>query len=528
MRRWNGWGEEREHAELPDAAARLLERVVGPGTPPRDATLADVVAHVPGSRLDDDPLLSTDPADRVRHARGQSLHDWIDVRTGRLEAVPDAVARPHDGEQVRALLRLAAGTGAVLIPYGGGTSVVGGVSVRSSERPVITVDLGRLSGIRGLDERSGLVTVGAGTTGPRLDTELAADGWTVGHEPQSWELATVGGWVAARGAGLRSLGQGRIEALFAGGTLEAPAGTLTMPTHPASAAGPDIRQLVLGSEGRLGILTDIVLRASPVPEADVVDAHALPSWDAGMEAARAVAQLRPGLSFVRLSTPTETQSILAMAEHPGQVRALRSYLGVRRVPKGWSLLLVGASGRRRPTRAAARDAAAIVGRHGAVGVPGLAASWRRGRFRAAYLRNTLWEAGYASDTLETATDWTRLPEVARSVAQALRRGLDDEGERVHVFSHLSHMYPSGSSLYVTYLYRIATDPDVTLERWRTLKTAASEAIVAAGGTISHHHGVGVDHAAYLAAEKGELGMAALRSAIRTFDPDGVMHPGVLV
>ena len=417
---------------------------------------------------------------------------------------------------------------AVLIPYGAGTSVVGGVSVRPSERPVITVDLGRLSGIRAFDERSALVTVGAGTTGPWLDTELAADGWTVGHEPQSWELATVGGWVAARGAGLRSLGQGRIEALFAGGTLEAPAGTLTMPAHPASAAGPDLRQLVLGSEGRLGILTDVVLRASPVPELDVVDAHALPSWEAGVEAARALAQQRPGLSFVRLSTPTETRSVLAMAEHPRQVRALRAYLRARRVPDGWALLLVGASGRRGPTRAALRDAAAIARGHGAVGVPGLAASWRRGRFRAPYLRNTLWEAGYASDTLETATDWTRLPAVARNVAHALRHGLDDQGERVHVFSHLSHVYPSGSSLYVTYLYRIATDPDVTLQRWRTLKTAASDAIAAGGGTISHHHGIGVDHAPYLPAEKGELGMAALRAAIGTFDPDGLMNPGVLV
>jgi alkyldihydroxyacetonephosphate synthase len=528
MRRWNGWGDEREHAELPEAAARLLERIVGPGTPPMDAAIADVVAHVPASRLDDDPMLSTDAEDRVRHARGQSLHDWIDLRTGRLEAVPDAVARPRDGDEVRALLRLAAGTGASVIPYGGGTSVVGGVSVRPSERPVITVDLSRISGIRELDRRSGLVTVGAGTTGPRLDTELAAEGWTVGHEPQSWELATVGGWVAARGAGLRSLRQGRIEALFAGGTLEAPAGTVAMPTHPASAAGPDLRQLVLGSEGRLGILTDVVLRATPVPEADIVDALALPSWEAGMEAARALAQLRPGLSFVRLSTPTETQSILAMAEHPRQVRALRAYLRARRVPQGWSLLLVGASGRHGPTRAASRDARAIAGRHGATGVPGLAASWRRGRFRAPYLRNTLWEAGYASDTLETAIEWTRLPELARSVAHALRHGLDDQGERVHVFSHLSHVYASGSSLYVTYLYRIAGDPEVTLDRWRRLKTAASEAIVTAGGTISHHHGVGVDHAPFLADEKGELGMAALRSAVATFDPDGVMNPGVLL
>ena len=528
MRRWNGWGEVHEHAEVPDDGLRLLERTIGPGRPPREAELRDVVARVPAGRLPDDPLLSTDPEDRVRHARGQSLHDWIDLRSGRLDAVPDAVAHPRSGDDVRGVLDLAARAGARVIPYGGGTSVVGGVSVRPATRPVITVDLRGLGAIHALDERTGLASVGAGITGPALETALAAKGWTVGHEPQSWEFATAGGWVAARGAGVRSLGVGRIEALFAGGRLVAPAGSLDLPTHPASAAGPDLRQLVLGSEGRLGILTEVVLRATPVPEADALDAFALPSWDAGLEATRSLAQARPALGTIRLSTPTETTSILAMSEHPGRVRALRGYLAARRLPAAWSLLLVGASGRARIVAAARREASAIVARFGGIGIPGVAASWRRGRFRSPYLRNALWEAGYAIDTLETATDWARLPALARELAGALRHGLDAEGERVHVFSHLSHVYTSGSSLYVTYAYRIADDPDVTLARWRMLKSAASHAIAAGGATISHHHGVGVDHASFLPAEKGALGMAALRAAVNVFDPEGLMNPGVLL
>ena len=211
-----------------------------------------------------------------------------------------------------------------------------------------------------MDERSGLATVGAGITGPDLATELAARGLTIGHEPQSWELATVGGWVAARGSGLRSLGVGRIEQLYAGGTLEAPAGTLDMAPYPASAAGPDLRQLVLGSEGRLGFLTDVILRATPLPETERMEAWALPGWGEGQEAVRELAQARAGLSLLRLSTPAETQTLLAFADRPSQTRALTTYLRVRRRPSDWVLLLVGVSGRRRIAKAAGAEAASVL------------------------------------------------------------------------------------------------------------------------------------------------------------------------
>jgi len=528
MRRWNGWGDEADDTRLGAAGRRFLEARIGPATPPVDATLADVVAAVAPSRLDAHPQLSADPELRVRHARGQSFPDLVGLRSGRLEAVPDAVARPVDDNEVRALLDRAGAIGARLIPYGGGTSVVGGVSVRPMSDPVITVDLARLAGVRALDERSGLVTVGSGTTGPDLGTALAARGLTVGHEPQSWELATVGGWVAARGSGLRSMGAGRIEQLFAGGRLQAPAGTLEMPPYPGSAAGPDLRQLVLGSEGRLGILTDVVLRTMPLPELDRMEAWALPGWAVGHEAARAIAQARPGLSLLRLSTPAETGTLLAFADRAAQTAALGTYLRVRRQPADWALLLLGVAGRRRVARAARAEAAAILRSFHAVRVPALAATWSRTRFRSPYLRNALWSTGYGSDTLETATDWGRVPALVSRLETSIGDALAPRGERVHVFTHLSHLYPTGSSLYLTFLFRLGPDPDETLDRWWTIKRAASEAIVAEGATISHHHGVGTDHAPYLAAEKGPLGMAALASIVRTFDPEGLMNPGVLL
>ncbi len=528
VRRWNGWGDEADDTRLDVSGRALLERRLGTGTAPRDATLAEVVAVVAPPRLADHPLLSTDPETRVRHARGQSFPDLVALRAGRLDAIPDAVGQPVASRGVRELLDLARSSGARLIPYGGGTSVVGGVSTRPSPDPVITVDLGALAGVRSLDERSGLVTVGSGTTGPALAAALAPRGLTVGHEPQSWELATVGGWVAARGSGVRSAGVGRIEQLFAGGTLEAPAGTLELPPFPASAAGPDLRQLVLGSEGRLGFLTETILRTTPVPAVDRLDAWAVPRWPEAIDAVRELTQARLGLSVLRLSTPWETRTMLAFAGKPRRTGLVDAYLRLRRVPRGWSLVLVGTAGRPRAARASRAESSSILLAHGGVPVPGVARAWSATRFRSPYLRNALWAAGYGADTLETATTWAGAPTLLPRLEASIAGALAGDGERVHVFTHLSHLYPSGTSLYLTFLFRLAADPDETLDRWRTIKRAASETIVAEGATISHHHGVGVDHAPYLAAEKGPLGMAALDAVVRTFDPEGLMNPGVLL
>jgi alkyldihydroxyacetonephosphate synthase len=529
MRRWNGWGDEADDTHVGATPRRFLEQTLGPAYGSRDATLAEVVASVPASRLDPvDGLLDTDPEVRVRRARGQSFPDLIALRSGRLGAVPDGVARPITNGDVRRLIDHAKAAGARLIPYGGGTSVVGGVSARPSPDPLITIDLGGLNDVRDLDERSGLVTVGAGITGPDLASYLGDRGLTIGHEPQSWELATVGGWVAARGSGLRSFGSGRIEQLYAGGTLEAPAGTMDMPPFPASAAGPDLRQLVLGSEGRMGILTDVILRTSPLPEVDRLEAYALPGWEAGHECVRAIAQARIGLSVLRLSTTSESRTLLAFADSPTQIRALTTYLRVRRQPRDWALLLVGAAGRKRLAKAARAEARGIIGAHGGTSIPALAETWAKTRFRSPYLRNALWTIGYGSDTLETAIDWARVPTLLARLEAAVGSALEPIGEKVHVFTHLSHLYPSGSSLYLTYLFRLARDPDDTLERWQAIKLAASTVIEAEGATITHHHGVGTDHAPYLVAEKGPLGMAALEAVVRTFDPDGMMNPGVLL
>ncbi|HEY3163067.1 MAG TPA: FAD-binding oxidoreductase [Candidatus Limnocylindrales bacterium] len=531
--RWNGWiAEDAGSPQIAAAARRLLEAEIGMGASAPDARLEDVAAALPPSRLADDAdgRLSLDPIDRIRHARGQSLPDWIALRGGRLGRAPDAVARPADAAAVRALFDLARDRGAALIPRGGGTSVVGGVTPDpDDDRPVITVATEALAGLRALDERSGLATFGSGTLGPDIETALAPRGLTLGHFPQSWERSTIGGWVAARSAGQQSIGFGRIEALFAGGHLEAPAGSIDLPPHPASAAGPDLRQLVLGSEGRFGILTDATIRVVAKPAVEAVPAWFLPDWPRAVEAAREIARAGLPLSMVRLSTPLETATLLALAGEGRSVRLLRAYLGIRKIGPEPCLLLVAASGREKLVELAVRETGSIVRRHGGTGVGGsLGRQWLRGRFRTPDVRDALWELGYAVDTLETAVEWRRLPDLATAIGRALRHTLDTAGERVHAFSHLSHVYPSGSSLYATYVFRRAADPDETLERWRLLKKAASAAIVEHGGTISHQHGVGRDHRPWLAAEKGELGLAVLGDVARRLDPDGLLNPGVLL
>lgn len=529
MRRWNGWGEETVDFPLPKPAGAFLQDLLGPGVQVRDASLEEAVSRVPSSRLPGHLLVSTSPVERLRHSAGQSFPDWVALRSGTVPAYPDGVAYPLTGEDVREILDYAGSTGAQVIPYGGGTSVVGHLSVPAGDQPVLTVDMGRMNGLVHLDGKDCLATFQSGVRGPDLEAALRAVGFTLGHYPQSFEFSTLGGWVATRSSGQFSMGYGRIERLFAGGTVETPVGSMELPCFPASAAGPDLREFVLGSEGRFGIITHATVRVTPLPEEESVHAAFFPGEDQGIAAVRELAQASLPLVMVRLSLARETVTNLALAGESRAINLLKRWLAFRGAGEGMCMLLYGAAGSRKKVRWVLRRALEVVKQHRGVAVgsrPGR--EWYKNRFRIPYLRNTLWEAGYAVDTLETATTWNRLPETVEAVEGALRNGLGERGEKVHAFTHLSHVYPHGSSIYTTYLFRVAPDHGETLRRWRVLKGAASEAIVRRGGTISHQHGVGVDHLPYLEAEKGPLGMEMIRSLCRTLDPGGMMNPGKLL
>jgi alkyldihydroxyacetonephosphate synthase len=271
------------------------------------------------------------------------------------------------------------------------------------------------------------------------------------------------------------------------------------------------------------------VQVRPLPENEEFHAVFFPDWERALAACRDMAQARLPLSMLRLSTPVETATTLALAGHRWIVAGLERLLSIRGIGAEKCMLLIGVTGGRALTRAALLDALGIAdSANGWHLGQSMGKAWHRNRFHAPYARNTLWEAGYAVDTLETAIDWTGVGALVEAIESALRSALAEEGERAHVFTHLSHLYPTGSNIYTSYIFRIAATPEATLDRWRRLKRAASRVIVEHRGTISHQHGVGTDHAEYLAAETGDLGVAAVRDLCRRFDPEGIMNPGKLV
>ena len=529
MRRWNGWGEETTVFELPSNAAGFLREKIGDGRHLPEATLASVLARVPASRLEENPLYSIDRQDRLLHARGQSLSDWLAMREGMFGVFPDAVAFPETPEQIRALLHLAKERDLLLIPYGGGTSVAGHINPPPLDRPVLTVSLARMNRLLDLDTESQIATFGPGANGPQIENQLRARGYTLGHFPQSWELSTLGGWVASRSSGQQSLRYGRIEQLFAGGRLETFAGTLNLPCFPASAAGPDLREMVLGSEGRFGIISEVKVRVTPLAASERFYVVFMPSWDSAMSATRQLVQARIPLSMLRLSSAEETETQLALVGHPGQIKWLERYLGWRGAGAGKCMLTFGITGNARQNAASLRQTRRVLGRAGGVFTGALLGKkWEEHRFRSPYFREGLWRLGYVVDTLETATDWSNVNALLGKIEHNLSGGLQADGEKVHVFTHLSHVYGQGSSIYITYIFRLAATYAKTHEYWRRLKSTTSQLIVENGGTISHQHGVGKDHAPYLPIEKGPLAIQALTALSRHFDPEGRLNPATLL
>jgi alkyldihydroxyacetonephosphate synthase len=529
MKRWNGWGEEHTDYPAPASALRYLAGKVGAGPALQDAAFEQVVAAVPASRLRPHALITTDPAERVRHARGQSLPDWIAMRSGQFGLFTDGVAYPSSEAQIADLLSYAQAHGVRLIPYGGGSSVVGHITPLPGQTPVLTLDLTRMNHLVDLDETSQLATFEAGIYGPAIEAQLREKGYTLGHFPQSFELSTLGGWIAARSSGQQSYHYGRIEALFAGGDVETPSGRLHLPPVPASAAGPDLKQIVLGSEGRLGVVTRATVRIRRRPETESFHGAFFHDWPSAAAAVREMTQAHVPVSMLRASNAQETETTLALAGHENLVTWAKRGLRLAGFGEGRCLLIFGLTGDQETVSLAQRQVEEITSAHGGMVVNVIIGKqWEKTRFRTPYLRNTLWEKGYALDTLETAVPWAAVLPTAEAVTAVIRDGLQDVGERVLVFAHLSHVYTDGGSIYVTYLYRRAEDPAETLRRWQVLKTAASQVIVQHGGTISHQHGIGLDHAPYFSAEKGALGVQALTAVFKTFDPAGIMNPGKLI
>lgn len=528
MKRWNGWGNVSIDYPLPESAQEYLVKKIGRLTPGPDADYDIVLGSAPGSRLPSHPMVESSAKDRLAHARGQSTPDWVALRTGRIQVFPDGVGYPRCAEDVRTLIGYAQKVGAKIIPYGGGTSVTGHINPMKSDQPVLTLSLEHMNQLVDLDEVGLTAIFEAGVTGPELEQVLQARGYTLGHYPQSHEYSTLGGWIATRSSGQQSYRYGRIEQLFAGGQVETPRGSIVMPHFPASAAGPDIREMMLGSEGRLGVITSARVRIRRLPEAEEFHGIFFPSWEQGAKAVRQICQEEVPVSMLRLSNPQETETTLVLS---GKAWIRTADKGLRLIGYGDQrcLLVFGVTGNTAHVRLARAQVISICRRQGGLFVgESVGRTWKKARFYSPYLRNTLWEQGVAIDTVETAIPWAHVMEASAAIPASIVESAHQSGEQVLAFAHLSHVYRDGASIYTTFLFRRLADPDGLLALWEGMKRAASQTIQRYGGTITHQHGVGLDHAPYLPSEKGALGMDMLRALCRSLDPDEMMNPGKLI
>ncbi|MFC3982383.1 FAD-binding oxidoreductase [Streptosporangium jomthongense] len=519
---WSGWGDPAGAVELPEAVRSLLRDLLGvraPSTPavgleevrPAEVVLAPSVLDELRAVVGAGHVRSDDES-RIRHTRGKSTPDLIRLRAGDASRAPDAVVLPGSHDEVLRVLRVCSGHRVAVVPFGGGTSVVGGLSADGHGfAGVVALDVGRLDRLVSLDTESMVAELGPGLRGAEAERLLGEHGLTLGHFPQSFEYATLGGFAAARSSGQASAGYGGFGDMVVGMTVATPRGTLDLGRAPRSAAGPDLRQVILGSEGAFGVITSLRLRVRRSPAERHYEGWRFASFSEGAAALRRLAQDGPLPTVLRLSDETETMIGLARPEEIGEP-----------VAGAGCLVVAGYEGGPLEVAETRERAAAVLSELGGTCLgtePGQA--WARGRYAAPYLRDALLAEGATVETLETAGFWAVLPRLYEAVRAALTASL---GAPL-VMCHISHVYATGASLYFTVVTAQEEDP---VAQWERAKRVVSEVIVAEGGTISHHHGVGRDHREAYAVEIGELGGEILRGIKERLDPEGVLNPGALI
>ena len=518
VQRWGGGG----HGVPTSLLEFLADRGMGSVQPRPAVDLAEVSVRSPRIPAADVEGLQADFDDltRLRCSGGFSFIDLCHRRwPGRELPVVDVVLLPRDHDEVRAVLDRAAAKEWAIVPFGGGTSVVDGVDV--SDRLTVGVGFWEMASVQRLDADSAEVIVQAGITGPELERWLAARGFTWGHLPQSWERATVGGYAATRSSGQASTGYGRSDATVTKLRIATPAADFTLGKAPATAAGPDLRQVFLGSEGAFGIITEVGVRVRPLPEKSVYEGMLFPTFAAGTRAFRQLAQSRATADVMRLSDADESAVNLAGSGLAGFKKAAFDRYTAMRGVAGGCLAILGWEGPAEVVKARRSHAHKVFRQFGGVGLgASVGRAWQKSRFEGPYLRDDLLDAGYLVETLETANEWSQLQATYDAVHEALRAAL---GAPL-IGTHLSHIYPTGASLYFTVIAPLAADP---VAQWKAAKRAATDALVASDATITHHHAVGRDHAPWLSAEIGDSGVELLRVIKSHLDPDGLMNPGVL-
>jgi alkyldihydroxyacetonephosphate synthase len=548
--KWWGWGEEGvefTHADKP-ALAPFIKRHLGLDVErgaTRPVAFEDLSIPEPSwapelqAALEDavgSEWVSTDPLDRLVHARGKCLRDLVRHRRGDLGRLPDVVVRPREEDEVGALMRAALDADAVLIPFGGGTNISGSLEApEAEERTVISVDMSLMDAVLEIDEESRLARVQAGALGPRLERQLNARGWTLGHFPDSFTHSTLGGWVATRSSGMQSDKYGDVADLTRAVRVVTPAGVLATRPVPHTSTGPSVREMVLGSEGRLGIITEATVHVHRVPDQRIILGYLFPSWSEALAAMREIAEGEATPSVTRVSDQWETQFSFATRKDPSLLdrlksRALQEYLRRRRGfdLESMCLSFIGYEGSKDHVATQRKLVGNIVSRHGGLCVgksPG--ELYDQKKFDTPYIRDYLLDRGAPGDVSETSAPWSALGTLYNDVTAAARKAFGDLGVRGYVMCHLSHSYHAGACLYFTFAFKPSGERDV-LEEYDVIKVAIQQTFVDTGATLSHHHAVGTEHAQWLEEDISGPGVAMLKALFDGVDPGANLNPGKIV
>lgn len=531
LRKHWGWGfedQQLDRAGLDGAAVAMRERLGFGGEEIREPVPIDEVElrpsriQPPGALGD---LFTGERRDRLGHAMGKAYRDVVRGFRGEFPEPPDLVAYPRDEAEIEAVLDFCEESGAAAVPYGGGTSVVGGVEPRTGERPSVSLDLRRLDRLLAVDSTSMAARIQAGALGPKLEDDLREHGLTLRHFPQSFEYSTLGGWIATRAGGHFATLYTHIDDLVESARALTPRGTWESRRLPGSGAGPSPDRMLLGSEGILGVISEAWVRVRPRPEHKASRGVEFEDFAAAAEAVREISQSGLYPSNCRLLDALEAGTTGAGT-------------GDRH------LLVLGFESAHHPVDAPMEMALEIARSHGGVAAEPAAkggadgsgdavGSWRSAFLSAPYLRDAFVACGVLSDTFETAITWDRFSDFHSTVMEAARHAVAevcaapaDGPGAPRVSCRFTHVYPDGPAPYFTILAPAVRGGEV--EQWDEIKVAASEAVIGAGGTITHHHAVGRDHRPWYDRQRPEPFAAALRAAKAELDPAGLLNPGVLL
>jgi len=548
--KWWGWGEEEvafTHEDKP-ALAPFLERAIGIDVRRdglRPVAFADLDIPEPSLsqslRADLEEAVGTDhvstePLDRVAHARGKSLRDLVRHRRGDVGRLPDVVVRPGTEDEVSAIVRVAIDADAVVIPFGGGTNISGSLEAPAEEeRTVISVDLGRMDQVLAIDDASRLARVQPGVFGPHLEQQLNARGWTVGHFPDSFTHSTLGGWIATRSSGMQSDKYGDAADLTRAVRVVTPTGVLATRPVPHTSTGPSVREMILGSEGRLGVITEATVHVHRVPERRTILGYLFPDWARALAAMHDIAAGEASPSVTRVSDANETQFSFATRKDPSPLdrvksKALTTYLERRRDFDLDALCLsfIGYEGSKAHVARQRKLVGRVVAAHGGLCIgasPG--ELYDQKKFDTPYIRDYLLDRGALADVSETAAPWKALPILYDNVMANAQKAFDDLGVHGYIMCHLSHSYHAGACLYFTFGFKPSGDRE-PLEEYDAVKSAIQQTFVDSGATLSHHHAVGTEHAAWLEQDISAPGVAMLRALFDGVDPGANLNPGKIV